>query len=137
MCKYKAIKIDGKKYDEHRYIMEQFIGRKLEFNECVHHKDGNSENNNLSNLELINRGTHSSFHMKGRRLDSATIEKLIEYGRVISTSNSKYSVELILNIKRDLANGLRNVDICKKYNVNKFLVSTIKNNRRWNWIITE
>ena len=27
--KYKAIKVDGIKHDEHRYLMEQHVGRKL------------------------------------------------------------------------------------------------------------
>lgn len=35
--KYKAIKVDGIKHDEHRYLMEQHVGRKLNSNELVHH----------------------------------------------------------------------------------------------------
>lgn len=44
---------------EHRLVMEKFLGRKLTFDEVVHHKDGNGLNNDLSNLELMSRKEHS------------------------------------------------------------------------------
>lgn len=37
---------------EHRYVMEQILGRSLFKGETVHHKDGNKQNNQESNLEL-------------------------------------------------------------------------------------
>ena len=36
---------------EHRIVMEANIGRKLEPWELVHHKDGNTSNNAIENLE--------------------------------------------------------------------------------------
>ena len=49
---------------EHRYIMEQHLGRKLNDNEIVHHIDGNKLNNDISNLKVMTKGEHSSFHRK-------------------------------------------------------------------------
>lgn len=60
--KYKAIKVNGKKIDEHRYIMEQHLGRKLTKNEVVHHINGNKQDNRLENLELMSRSEHSRKH---------------------------------------------------------------------------
>lgn len=38
---------------EHRYVMEQHLGRYLTPKEVVHHKDGDRQNNLISNLELF------------------------------------------------------------------------------------
>ena len=38
----------------HRKVMEILLGRELSSNEIVHHKDGNSDNNKPTNLELVN-----------------------------------------------------------------------------------
>lgn len=42
--------------------MEQKLGRRLEFNEIVHHKNGNKRDNVLSNLEIVSRSKHISMH---------------------------------------------------------------------------
>ena len=52
---------------EHRVLMEAHLGRKLEPWELVHHKDGDTANNTISNLELMEWGKHTSEHHKGGR----------------------------------------------------------------------
>lgn len=48
---------------EHRYVMQNAIGRPLLREETVHHKDGNRQNNRIENLELF-----SSRHGPGQRV---------------------------------------------------------------------
>ena len=44
----------GTKYIlEHRYVMEQHLGRYLDPKEVIHHKDGNPRNNSIDNLRLF------------------------------------------------------------------------------------
>jgi predicted Zn-ribbon and HTH transcriptional regulator len=62
--KYVVREDNGKNDVEHRVIMEQHLGRKLMYNEVVHHKDGNHKNNVISNLELISRSNHGRHHAK-------------------------------------------------------------------------
>ncbi len=43
---------------QHRWVVERHLGRKLLPNEDVHHKDGNRSNNDISNLEVMDRHDH-------------------------------------------------------------------------------
>ncbi len=63
---YKKVKRDGKHKYEHRILMEKFLGRGLTYNEIVHHIDGDKRNNELKNLELIDRRVHAGNHTRER-----------------------------------------------------------------------
>jgi hypothetical protein len=63
---------DSRNYvKEHRLVMEKHLGRYLNQNELVHHRDENKQNNKLENLELITRSAHQNLHNpnKGNRKD--------------------------------------------------------------------
>lgn len=55
---------DGRITGEHRFLVEQRLGRKLRRNEHVHHKDGTKRNNRSRNLEVKEASVHSRDHQK-------------------------------------------------------------------------
>ena len=62
---YKTIKTpEGKTVREHRYVMEKHIGRKLKSSEHVHHIDGNSFNNHISNLIILTNSEHQKLEYR-------------------------------------------------------------------------
>jgi len=56
--KHKLVRINGKNIGEHRYVMERYLGRKLESWEQIHHINGNGMDNRIENLIIIKRGEH-------------------------------------------------------------------------------
>ena len=66
--KYPIIDKDGIMHEKdvflHRYKFEKETGIIIPKNMVVHHIDGNSLNNNISNLTLMTRKAHSSYHGK-------------------------------------------------------------------------
>lgn len=56
--KYKRVKIENRWIYEHRHIIQQHLGRKLERWEHVHHINGNSLDNRLENLCTLSNSEH-------------------------------------------------------------------------------
>lgn len=50
----------------HRIIVENHLGRVLNTNEVVHHKDHNKKNNVIENLEVLDRIEHNRLHGQKR-----------------------------------------------------------------------
>ena len=62
---YKTIYVEGVQVREHRWIMEQELGRKLESWEHVHHIDGDHSNNDIENLEVLSNADHQRKELSG------------------------------------------------------------------------
>ena len=55
-----------------RYVMEQHLGHPLPANKDVHHKDENPSNNDISNLELVDRIKHRRDHSTKHSFEEST-----------------------------------------------------------------
>lgn len=123
--------------DEHRYIMQEHLGRKLERWEVVHHKDGNKRNNDIDNLELMHISKHSREHMKGNRLSKSTREKLKYTRKAKGTekTNAKLTEDQVKYIKCLLKNGYGCRELGRLFEVCHSRISDIKNNKSWKHVV--
>lgn len=58
----RLITINGKKVRAHRYIMEQYLGRKLNPTEHIHHINKDPLDNRIENLAVLESKEHMQLH---------------------------------------------------------------------------
>jgi len=58
--------INGAEVLEHRFVMEQHLGRPLKKHEAVHHVNEDRLDNRIENLQLMTKSEHSTHHNTGK-----------------------------------------------------------------------
>ena len=61
---FKRITVNGEHVREHRYLMEQHLGRRLNTSEVIHHLNGNKSDNRIENLIVLTQSQHIKLHYK-------------------------------------------------------------------------
>ena len=106
---------------EHRYIMEQHLGRQLKSNEIIHHINGKPDDNRIENLCLIkSQKEHLKFHRVGLREKS-----LSQKSKVLKLRNSgKLALEIAKEVDLSQPTVLKILDeypiVCNRCNDRKF-----------------
>jgi hypothetical protein len=78
---YRELKIDGRTVKEHRFVMEQHLGRKLAPAEDIHHINGVKTDNRVENLLIVDHGKHSTLtngsrhYVRGKKISLSPEER--------------------------------------------------------------
>lgn len=122
---------DGR-IDEHRYVMEQYLGRELERGEVVHHMDGNPLNNNIENLELMSNGSHSKLHHTGSKRTGKTRNNISNALKDRNPRPIKLTEKEVREIRSWYSLGDYSYGtLAAMYNVSKGMVRNIV--KYWSW----
>lgn len=107
----------------HRVIMEEYLGRKLSRDECVHHINGDKLDNRIENLQILSRGEHTTIHNPYNRGS----RKMVAPGN--KSPHAKLTWDDVHFIREHAE--LRKSDLAKKYGVTVACISKIRNNESW------
>lgn len=70
----RLVRRGGRKVREHRWIMEQVLGRDLRPDEHVHHRNGDPLDNRPENLEVLSANEHLRLHKQVYPDDKTCVE---------------------------------------------------------------
>lgn len=129
---HKIITPDGRKMDAHRYAMECQIGRRLERWEEVRHRNGDTHDNSIGNLELLTKEQHCKEHGFGTKVrrqkpwsDSEKEQYRIRFSGERGNS-AKLTQAQADEIRRRAAAGETNASLARAFNISDSCISRIR-----------
>lgn len=111
----------------HRIVAKHFIIKPIG-KDFVNHIDGNKINNCFLNLEWCTLSENSKHAVKNNLIK-------LPYSRGESNGFAKLKEKDVVNIKKDILNGIRLKVIAKQYNVSFECIRSIKRGNSWKHVL--
>lgn len=121
---YYQVDIAKKTHLIHRLVCIAFNGPAPEGMNIVRHLDGNTFNNVPSNLAWGTQKDNCQDTVKHGRSHKGTRHPM-----------NKLTEDEVRSIRKALAEGAKGIDLAEQFGVSFQLISRIKTNKSWNWLI--
>jgi hypothetical protein len=128
------IDYDGNEVFVHRHIMEQKLGRKLQPEEEVHHKDEDKLNNDPNNLELKTKSDHTSHHWNHGSNERKLKMSKVKTDNWQNINTLKLNPEKVIEIRRRLDNKEKQKDLAIEFGVSHYTIKDIRYRKTWKQI---
>lgn len=117
---YLRVSIYGHDKYVHRLAAKGFIPNPHDYTE-VNHKDGNKENNDVSNLEWCTRSMNNKHAFQTGLRDYSFLSEISNSEKAMAARKKrrKLTDEQVREIRKMLANGFTDREIAKKYKVSR------------------
>jgi hypothetical protein len=133
---YRAAKVEGRRIDMHRRIMEQHLGRRLTRGEIVHHINGDKMDNRIENLQIMSRSEHTKHHIAAGDYVSV-LDARDHVPRGEESSNAKLTEDDIRTILRRRAAGQTCREVAEDFPVGRYAIAKICRGDTWRHIYEE
>ena len=107
----------------HRLIMEEFLGRKLDTSEEIHHKDENKRHNEPTNFDLTTHSEHAKKHFDSAKFHYDSIGSRNSQSRL--TEEKVRQIILKVNQESDVQL------VADEYGVHYVTIWDVWKNRTW------
>lgn len=127
----------GKFIGEHRLVMQNHLGRKLLSSEVVHHKNEDTRDNRIENLEIMSLSEHAKHHspfITGVPLTAEHKKALSDARLGKRTKSAPLSDATVRKIRLDRNSGLGPSLIARNFGINKVTVIQICNRKRYAYV---
>ena len=137
MSEYETKTINGKERPVHILLMEEILGRPLKENEVVHHINGDKRDNRPENLQVLDRGKHTSLHKQGVAVSGASLEKMRAAQSGKQSTQRKLTSEQVRDIAVRLTEGATLIELATEYGISRKSIAAIRDGKTYRDVLSD
>ena len=134
---YETKTINGKERPVHILLMEEILGRPLKENEVVHHINEDKRDNRPENLQVLDRGKHTSLHKQGVAVSGASLEKMRAAQIGKQSTQRKLTSEQVRDIAVRLTEGATLIELATEYGISRKSISAIRDGKTYRDVLSD
>ena len=134
---YETKTINGKERPVHILLMEEILGRPLKENEVVHHINGDKRDNRPENLQVLDRGKHTSLHKQGVAVSGASLEKMRAAQSGKQSTQRKLTSEQVRDIAVRLTEGATLIELAREYGISRKSIAAIRDGKTYRDVLSD